>query len=275
MAMRDIQAPPPHLVALLVELGPSTLVLVEGDDDRDALNEWYPEGIHNVLYSVAPGGNPGVVRRLEEVLTQTSLEKAFGIVDRDFRSAEEVQQHLQDPDGHLFIWPRYELENYLLTAAAIRQVLRPYYGRRAPLPTEIEIEAELLTLCQQLCPLMAANWVCLNEGVEFLPEGFPTDRAGIIRKIASKLGCSEASAEERIAEREAVLQPMLPSLENAHAVTKGKHLLHQLHAHYITQVSQIRDTLSKEYLKRQLTVVAAETGLHEDVKTIIERRVLA
>jgi len=68
---------------------------------------------------------------------------------------------------------------------------------------------------------------------------------------------------------------MMTSLEEAHAVVRGKHLLHQIHALYITQVSQIRDHLSKEYLKRQLTVTAAETGLHEDIKTIIERRVLA
>ncbi len=206
MATRDIQAIPPHLVALLVEVGPSTLILVEGDDDKYALNEWYPEGIHNVLYSIAPGGNPGVVRRLEEVLTQTSLKKAFGIVDRDFRSAEEVQQHLEDPDGHLFIWPRYELENYLLTAAAIRQVLRPYYGSRAPLPTEAEIEAELFTLCQELCPLMAANWVCLEAGANYFPEGFPlAGRAALVQATAAKVICSESEAEERISDREVLL----------------------------------------------------------------------
>jgi len=211
MATRDIQALSDYLTTLLVEVGPSTLVLVEGDDDRYALNEWYPEGVHNVLYSVAPGGNPGVVRRLDEVLTQTSLKKAFGIIDRDFRTAQEVHQHLEDPNEHLLIWPRYELENYLLQSNAVRKVLRSYYGNRVPLPTEAEIEAELFTLCQELCPLMAANWVCLNEKVEHLPEGFPTDRAGIIRKMASRLGCSEATAEEKIAEKEVALQPVMLS----------------------------------------------------------------
>ena len=275
MAMRDIQALSDYLTTLLVEVGPSTLVLVEGDDDKYALNEWYPEGVHNVLYKVAPGGNPGVVRRLDEVLTQTSLEKVFGIIDRDFRSEQEVQQHLEAPNGHLLIWPRYEIENYFLQSNAVRKVLRPYYGSKVPLPVEAQIEATLLSLCQQLCPLMAANWVCLNEGMEFLPEGFPTDRAGIIRKMASKLGCSEASAEERIAEREAVLQPMLPSLNNAHTVTKGKYLLHQVYVHYVTGADQIKDPLPKEYFKRQLMVAAAEVGLHEDITTIIEQRVLA
>lgn len=276
LAMRDIQALPPHLVTLLVEVGPSTLVLVEGDDDKYILNEWYPEGVHNLFYRIAPGGNAGVERLLDEVLTQTALRKAFGIVDRDFRSQAEVEQRFNDPDEHLFVWPRYELENYLLLPKAIFEELSVYYRGKAAVPTEAEIESKLLSLCQQLCPLMAANWACFDADAEYFPENFPLgNRANLVHVAASKLGCSETDAEQKIAAKEALLQPMMASLEQAHCGIKGKHLLYHLHALYASHVPGIGGSLSKDYLKSLLARTVKRLGLHEDIKTIIEQRVLA
>jgi hypothetical protein len=274
--MRDIQAPPPHLYTLLVEVGPSTLVLVEGGDDRYILNEWYPEGDHNILYHVPSGGKPGVERLLDEVLTQTSLRRAFGLIDRDYRSQAEVDQRLSNPDEHLFIWPRYELENYLLLPKAIREELHVYYRGKATTPTEAEIENKLFSLCQQLCPLMAANWACLDARAEYFREGFPLDnRTNLIHVTAAKLACSEAEAEQRIAAKEALLLPMMASLEQAHCGIKGKHLLYQLHALYVSQVTGVGGGLSREYLKSLLARAVKRLGLSEDIKTIIEQRVLA
>jgi len=276
LAIRDIQAPPPHLVTLLVEVGPSTLVLVEGDDDKYTLNEWYPEGDHGSFYHVAPGGSPGVVELLDEVLTQTSLRKAFGIVDRDFRTQAEISQCLNDPDGHLFIWPRYELENYLLLPKAIHEELHVYYRGKVAAPTETEIGNNLLQICQRLCPVMAANWVCLDAGKEHFRESFPLDdRANLVHVTAAKLDCSETEAEQRIAGKEALLLPMMASLEQAHSCIKGKHLLYQLHAFYVSQVTGVGGGLSIEYLKSLLARAVKRAGLHEDIKTIIEQRVLA
>jgi hypothetical protein len=247
--MRDIQALPFDLVTLLVEVGPSTLVLVEGDDDKYILNEWYPEGIYNILYHVAPGGNPGVVKLLDQVRTQTSLKKAFGIIDRDIRSSEEVEKHLNDPNGHLFVWPRYELENYLLLPKAIYAELTVYYRGKAVVPTETEIEDKLFWLCQRLCPLMAANWVCLEAKTECHSKSFPIgDRAKLIYVTSQKLGCSEIEAEQKIAAKEKILQPNMVSLEQAHCVTKGKHLLYHLHARYISQMQGLGNSL-RIYLK--------------------------
>ena len=274
--MRDIQALPPHLVTLLVEVGPSTLVLVEGDDDKYILNEWYPEGIHNLFYRIAPGGNAGVERLLNEVLAQTSLRKAFGIIDRDFRSQTEVEQRLNDPEEHLFVWPRYELENYLLLPEAIREELHVYYHGKAAVPTEAEIEAKLFLLCQQLFPLMAANWACFDAGAEYFPENFPLgNKANLVYVAATKLGCSEIEAEQRIAAKEALLEPMMASLEQAHCGIKGKHLLHHLHALYAARVPGVGGAPPKDYLKSLLVRTVKRLGLHEDIKIIIEQRVLA
>lgn len=276
MTMRDIQSPPPHLVTLLVEVGPSTLVLVEGGDDKYILNEWYPEGVHNILYHVPPGGSPGVTRLLDEVLTQTALKRVFGIVDCDYQSQSEVDQRLNNPDEHLFIWPRYELENYLLLPGAIREELHVYYRGKAAAPTEAEIENKLFEICQRLCPVMAANWACLESGAEYFRESFPLDdRINLIHVTAAKLGCSETEAEQKITAKEALLLPMMASLEQAHSSIKGKHLLYQLHALYVSQVTGIGGGLSVEYFKSLLARAVKRFGLHEDIKTIIEQRVLA
>ena len=274
--MRDIQAPPPHLVTLLVEVGPSTLVLVEGGDDKYILNEWYPEGDHNILYHVPLGGKTGVERLLDVVLTQTSLRRAFGIIDRDYRSQAEVDQRLSNPDEHLFVWPRYELENYLLLPAAIREELHVYYRGKATPPMEAEIENKMFELCHRLCPVMAANWTCLDAGAEYFKESFPLDnRTNLIHVTAAKLACSEAEAEQRVVTKEALLQPMMASLEQAHCGIKGKHLLYQLHALYVSQVPTVGGGLSIEYFKSLLARTVKGSGLHEDIKTIIEQRVLA
>ena len=274
--MRDIQAPPLDLYTLLVEVGPSTLFLVEGSDDRYILNEWYPEGDHNSFYYVAPGGNPGVINLLDEVLTQTTLKKAFGIIDRDYRSQAEVNERLSNPDEDLFIWPHYELENYLLLPRAIREELHVYYRGRVTAPAEAEIENKMFEICQRLCPVMAANWACLDAGAEYFKESFPLDnRTNLIHVTATKLACSEAEAEQRVAAKEALLLPMMASLEQAHCGIKGKHLLYQLHALYVSQVTGVRGGLSVEYFKSLLARAVKRVGLHEDIKTIIEQRVLA
>lgn len=274
--MRDIQAPPPHLVTLLVDVGPSTLVLVEGGEDRYILNEWYPEGDHNILYHVPPGGNAGVKRLLDEVLTQTSLRRVFGIIDRDYRGQAEVDQRLSNPDEHLFVWPRYELENYLLLPRAIREELHVYYRGKVTAPTEAEIENKMFELCQRLCPVIAANWACLDAGADYFRESFPLDsRANLIRVTAVKLACSEVEAEQRVAAKESLLQPMMASLEQAHCGIKGKHLLYQLHALYVSEVSGVGGGLSVEYFKSLLARAVKRFGLHEHIRTIIEQRVLA
>ncbi len=275
--MRDIQQLPPHLVTLLVEVGPSILVLVEGDDDKYILNEWYPEGIHNLLYHIPAGGCVGVEKLLKEVLTQTSLKRAYGIIDRDYHSQAEVEQWRNDPTEHLFVWPRYELENYLLLPKAICDELQVYYRGKVTPPTEAEMERHLFLLCNRLCPLMAANWACLDAEVDYFSEAFPLDnRPNLVHVTATKLDCSEGEAEARIAAKEALLQPMMVSLENAHAGIKGKHLLFQLHALYVAQVSkEVKGGLSIDYLKSLLTRAVKRIGLHEDIREIMERRILA
>ena len=225
-----------------MEVGPSKLVLVEGDDDRYVFNEWYPEGDYNAFYYAPPGGSPGVVKLLDEVLTQTSLRRAFGIIDRDFRSQAEVDQRLSDPDGHLFIWPRYELENYLLLPNAVHKVLRVYYGGKAAAPTEAEIVDKSLLLCQRICPVMAANWVCLEAGKDYFGEAFPlNDRANLVHRTAQKIECSEAETEQRIHDKEVLLHPQMTFLEQAHSCIKGKHLLYQIHALYVSEEKKVKD----------------------------------
>ena len=161
--MRIIKAPPPDLETLLVLLGSQTLVIVEGADDKAVFNEWYPEGQHNILYHEA-GGSEGVQRLLQEILTQTPVKRAFGIMDRDFRSAAEVEERLSDPGEHLFVLRRYAIENYLLEPAAIQEQLAPFYANAFVVPDTETISRDLLQFCRTLRTLMAANWVFSDAG---------------------------------------------------------------------------------------------------------------
>lgn len=275
--MRVIKAPPPDLATLLVLLGPQTLVLVEGDADRMVLNEWYPEGQHNVLYHVPGGGAPGVENTLQEILTQTPVKRAFGIIDRDFRPEVDVEARLSDPNNHLFVWRRYAIENYLLEPSAIQEELRPYYdyGSTFVVPDRNAIQSDLLQTCRRLRTLMAANWVFSEiGGIEHFTEGHDSaDRQRLVEQSAVKMQCDVSQAEQRVVAKEALLDPLLAALETAQTCVNGKHLLHHVYLHYI---SNVRSGLRKDYFFNLLVrAVKEKVGLHPDVKTIVEQRILA
>ena len=272
--MRIIKAPPPDLETLLVLLGAQTLVLIEGEDDKAVLNEWYPEGLHNILYHEA-GGSDSVRRLLQEILTQTPVKRAFGIIDRDFRSAAEVEARLRDPEEHLFVLRRYAIENYLLEPAAIREQLEPYYANAFVVPDTETVTQDLLQLCQNLRTLMAANWVFSEVGgPEYFTEGHQDigDRPKLVQQTALRLSCDVAPAEQRIAEKEALLDPLLATLETAHHCVSGKHLLHQVYLHYVVAIKR---GFLKDHLFHLLVRSIKRMGLHEDIKEIMEQRILA
>ena len=58
--MRVIKAPPRDLYTLLIDLGPRSLVLLEGETDFDAFSEWFLEREADLLFHVPGGGVEGV-----------------------------------------------------------------------------------------------------------------------------------------------------------------------------------------------------------------------
>lgn len=89
-------------------------------------------------------------------------------------------------------------------------------------------------------------------------------------RVTEDLRCSSAEAEAVVVEKEGLIEPLLSSLETAYQRINGKHLLFQIHQTFIgsgINRDQFRGLLARAVRER--------VGLSEDIKTIIEQRVLA
>ena len=271
--MRVVKTEPPDLETLLVELGPRRLVLLEGDTDFAAFNEWFLEREAEIMFHVPSGGWRGVVTFLQQALAESTTKRVFGVIDRDFRDEAEVENSLNDPTSHLFILRRYAIENYLLEPEAIQEELRVFYGAKFVVPNVNEIRAELLQMCQQLCTAMAAQWTLLESGGEFLPDGFNVIRQElIVQQVAARLGIDAADAEQRITAKEILISPNLTTLEAAHACIDGKFLMHKFYDKYIHAVGS---GFVKDHLFRLLVRTIKLKGVHVDIRAIVEGRILA
>ncbi len=279
MSTRKIKPLPPELTELtrlIFDLGQRKLVLVEGPDDVAVFREWYRRDGRSQIEFYPAEGHDNVESHLNKILKISATKRAYGIIDRDFRDEAEVKAKLANPNEHLFILPRYALENYLLEPAVVFEELRAYHGEEFAVVDVKAMEQDLLDLCRQLKPIMAANWVFWDEymasgsaSIEFFTEGFPVDNRDLLLQESQKrLGCSKAEAEQRIAEKEALLDTVLTRLEAAHTRTNGKHLLQRLSKRY-----QISTT--KSHFRRLLARTTAQIALHSDIQAIVEERILA
>ncbi len=274
MTTRKIKPLPPELTYLIFGLGPRKLVLVEGPDDVAVFREWYRRDGRSQIEFYPAGGHDNVESYLNKILKTSATKRAYGIIDRDFRDEAEVKAKLANPNEHLFILRRYALENYLLEPAVVFEELRAYHGEKFAVADVKAMEQDLLDLCRQLKPIMAANWVFWDEymasgsaSIEFFKEGFPVDnRSLLLRESQKRLGCSKAEAEQRIAEKEALLDIVLTGLESAHTRTNGKYLLQRLSKKLST---------TKSHFRRLLVRTTAQIGLHSDIQAIVEERILA
>jgi len=264
---------PEELVRLLARLGGRSIVLVEGECDATVFNDWYLERQADVTF-FATSGKDDLVALLGTVAAQRPDVSAFGIRDRDFKSDDEVQAALDDPSANLFLLRRYAIENYLLEPDAISEELRQHYKQKRPAPDAAQVEQDLLTLCRKLREVMAANWEFVGSGggMKHLGPGFPVDdRHRLIQVVAGSLGCDEAEANQRVSTREALLEPKLNTLSEAHTCVNGKHLLHQTFLFYVHNVQQGFD---EEHFFDLLRREIKRRGLPADVRAIIEDRIL-
>ena len=270
--MRDIAALPADLTRLLFDLGPRKLVLVEGPSDRDVFHVWYRDRLSELGFYPA-GGDQSVESYLATILAYSTTQRAYGITDRDFRTDEEVQNPLNDPDAHLFILRRYAIENYLLEPHAVWQHLRLFQGEAFAVVDAVEMSNRLLALCRELHTMMAANWLLHEASAELFPEGYDLlSRDDMIAHTANRLHLDVAQTEPLVAAKEAAIGPLLVSLDDAYTRINGKHLLHQIVTRH--RVPH-RPGLQKEHFLRLLAdTVQRNPGMHADIATIVEQRIL-
>ena len=263
---------PPDLARLIFSLGSATLVLVEGNSDRDIFDIWFRERLGEVFFftPAVPEGATGVRAILNRVIARFPGIRAFGIIDRDFRSDAEVEGALSDSATRLFPLRRFCIENYLLEPDAL-------FGQISLLPRDLRrldsrkaAETALLDLCQRLHTMIAANLELHERGGRYFPSGHDlVDRDTLIQQAARRLGLDITAAEQRIQEKEEQIAPLLAVLETAYTIISGKHLLFHVHVIYF------KGHVSREHLCNLLADRIRETpGLHPDIRAIVEDRIL-
>ena len=273
--MDDVGELPEDLTRVLYELGARKLVLLEGVSDVAAFREWYLDrrDVIEFFSPDVPQGGSGVRTLLARVLAQSTSAnpREFGIVDRDFRSDAEVEASLSDAASHLFILRRYCIENYLLEPVAVTEEVRVLSGTNIDTPDLQTMEIALLGICRRLQTMMAANWVCSETGRgRYYAEGHEiVERPAAVRRVAEDLACSSAEAEAILSDKEQLIEPLLSSLETAHRRINGKHLLFQVYKTFV------QTGICRDKFRNLLARAVKRSGLHEDVRAIVELRILA
>lgn len=259
------------LTRALFAAGDQPLVLVEGVDDKSVFDTWFLDRLANITF-YAMSGVEDIREFLPYALAVATRDRIYAIIDRDYSSDEEVASWRDESDPHLFILERHELENYLLEPPAIHAELRNLYGARDTPPTSGEITTHLLDLCHQLAPLIATNWILKETpGSKLFESSFPLDRidrALLIEQIVRLTSSTEEEAETKLAEKEAVIAPLLSDLSQAHKRIKGKHLFHQAHQKYI-QNSVCRGIPLDTFRYRMAERVQQTNNISQDVLDII------
>jgi hypothetical protein len=274
--MDDVGELPPDLTRGLFNLGTRKLVLLEGASDVAVFREWYRDrrDVIEFFSPEVPQGGSGVQNLLNRILARSTspTPREYGIIDRDFRDAAEVEAALADPNAHLFILRRYCLENYLLEPAAVAEEVRVLAGSNADTPSPQDMETALLQMCRSLHAMMAANWAFAEAGRgTHFPEGHAfVGRETVVARVVKELGCSQTEAEAALVQKEELIEPLLLHLETAYQRINGKHLFFHIYRMFIGAGfthDRFRQLLARAIKER--------VGLHEDIKTIIEQWVLA
>lgn len=275
MSTRTISALPNDLVNLVFQLGNRKLVLLEGDDDVEILEEWFRDDLSELFFYAAEG-YPNVESYLNILLNYSTKKRIFGILDRDFKSEQEVNNSYTDNDSQLFILRRYAIENYLLEPLAVWEELRVYHGRDFTIDNAQTMEQKLMNICRQLKTIMAANWIIheSSTGTEYFSKGHQIcNRDIIIRQASIRLGYDRNLTEQKIKEKEIIIESALNTISEAYTVINGKHILHQVFEKYINAVKR---GLRKEHFRNLLArTVKEKIGLHSDILLIIRQRILS
>lgn len=274
MPARTIVSLPKELTDILFQLGTRRLVLLEGDDDVEVLERWFREDL-NAIFFYAAEGNKKVESHLNSILNDSSRKEVYGIVDRDFRTDEEVSTQNDDMNTHLFVLCRYAIENYLLEPRAVWEELEVFHGR-AFTETIETVSSSLLDICRNLKTMMAANWV-INEAyarddikAPYFSKGHEIiNRDDIIDRVSDRLQYEIAATEQKIREKEEIIESELDTLDKAHKFINGKHLFHQIHEKYV------KKGLTRNHLRNLLArTIKEKIGVHDDLREIVKKRIL-
>ncbi|MDB9312493.1 hypothetical protein PN462_05200 [Spirulina sp. CS-785/01] len=227
--------------------GRKKIVFVEGYDDHVIFNILFQEQSDRIAFVTdtnreSLGGCEQVkeyLRQIVENLTPTQRQKFFGIIDRDFRTDEEVEQELNNSiyDGRLYIFKsRYTLENYFIDSEIIYNYLYEKSADKSILKPIIaslkldDIEYIINTFFQKYITIAAGNWTLLKQRKNFLKDNQICSEELVLKTIIQR---SPEISEEEIKViydkcKEYIQNEMRNDINNRQKYVKGKYFFFYL-----------------------------------------------
>ncbi len=143
---------------LFAQLISQRVIYVEGGSDKDILMYFEPNITHRASFISSTGVKP--LGKVVELLNKaTKFENFRAIRDRDILTDEQIEELERTSNNRLFIWRRHEIENYLLDAHALFNVLQehPSIKCKTTFRDSIELEKELKRIADGLQSVLVAK----------------------------------------------------------------------------------------------------------------------
>lgn len=127
------------------------IVYVEGDSDKNILEEFQP-GISHYVHFIPSGGVKPTGQVIDLLNKAVKFENFRAIRDRGFLTDAQIEKLERESNNHCVVWRRYEIENYLIDPVALFEVLQEYpaLGCRDKFENATEIEEELKRIADGL-----------------------------------------------------------------------------------------------------------------------------
>lgn len=281
--MRTIGTLPPNLCRMIFRAGRRKVVLVEGKDDVETFEQWFPDLKSKLLFYDCEGYTK-VEDWLSEILSDGRYRNVFGIRDRDLDylpTESKVTQcyNKKSKNVRLYITRLRNLENYLVDTQLLYDFFKAFDRDKFDYQNTSQLENELMKIGQNLIPVTAANMVIAENNTSIpndqeKPSEFPvgalfnSDKKDTITATVSKTGKSKAEITRQINPKITNIKQSAISLSKLNEYIDGKRYLMAIKTKY-----GFTSTLNQFY-NLLCNRIPKQNEIPEDIKYIIEERIL-
>lgn len=281
--MRTIGTLPPDLCRMIFRAGRRKVVLVEGKDDVETFEQWFPDLKSKLLFYDCTGYTK-VEDWLSQILTDGHYLNVFGIRDRDLDylpTESKVTQcyNKKSKNVRLYITRLRNLENYLVDAQLLYDFFKALHRDKFKCQDTTQLENELLKIGQQLINVTAANMVIAENNASVpadqeKPTEFATgalfnaNKKDTITATASKTRKSKAEITRQINPKITNIKQSAISLSKLNEYVDGKRYLMAIKTKYgfVPTLNQFYNLLCSR--------IPAQNEVPEYIKYIIKEKIL-
>lgn len=250
---------------LLFKASDCKIVFVEGEDDKIIFEHWFKDNLSDIYFEGCTGGSH--VKSRYDAANKTELrQKVYGIVDRDYKTQEEVNNSKLQGSKY-FITEFSELENYLLHPNAIldiySQPLRPTL-----FSTDNEVEEELLNTAKKCIFIICANRLLNSVNPEekkytYAHELHDNDTREKLKKFLDSKKLNADGIDNLIDSEIELIENSTNSLNETNKYFDGKRLFYQFTTK--NKIGHIDGDLLKSLLIKS---ILTRNLVHNDLKSI-------